>query len=71
LNIGVSDLLRQIGNTGWPIYSYGTFNGFPTPQLMTTGFLYTLPTALKTLCAASTTCTANGSVAVINSPDGL
>jgi hypothetical protein len=81
LGLSVSDVLRQLNNAGAPNYSYGTFQGFPgtavaPPQLATTGNVYNLPFGVagggfQNLCLGSAACTANGSAAVIGTPDGF
>lgn len=72
-----SDLLQQLNMAGAPNYTYGSFKGFPaapSPQLVVAGGTYNLPSTggFKNLCMQpGATCLANGSVAVVGSPDGF
>lgn len=75
----ISDLMRELNHAGEPNYGFGTFqNVTTTPQLVTSGPIYNLPKSdpagVPHLCVGLTgtaACTANGSVAIIGSPDGF
>jgi hypothetical protein len=75
LGLTISDLARQLIQAGAPSSTFGYFQNFPTtPQLATTGPVYNLPTTglFKNLCSGATsTCIANGTIAIISSPDGF
>lgn len=70
----LSELVRQLNKAGAQNYSYGYFQNFTaTPQLKVTGATYNLPNTglFPNLCNGSATCAANGSLALIGSPDGF
>lgn len=73
LGLTTSDLLRQLNNAGAPNYTIGTFDFTGAPKLKTTIGSYNLPSTggFQNLCASSATCAAQGSVALIGSPDGF